>query len=137
MILIPCNFTMTTTNRYHHLHGLLPSKPPPWRHRHRPHHLLYLLPILTHLLPFCTVHHAHPTPLQTTPPVNTTPMSRSHSLSTRSQPNPGLQPHNKTYPLQLPPPFLPPHYPTIPSHQNDLLPTTTSSTHGTHHHPHR
>jgi len=48
------------------------------------------------------MHHAHLTPLQTTPPVNTTPMSRS------------------------------PHYPTISSHRNDLLPTTTSTTHGTH-----
>jgi len=62
---------MTSTNRYHHLRGLLPSKPPPWRGRHRPRHLLYLLPVLTHLFPFCTVYHAHPTPLQTTPPVNT------------------------------------------------------------------
>jgi hypothetical protein len=69
---------MSTTNQYLHLRGLLPSKPPSWRHRHRPRHLLYLLPFLTHLLPFRSVHHAQPTPLNTTPPVNTTPMSCSH-----------------------------------------------------------
>ncbi len=70
--------TMSTTNQYLHLRGLLPSKPPPWRHRHRPCYLLYLLPFLTHLLSFRSVHHAQPTPLNTTPPSNTTPMSCSH-----------------------------------------------------------
>ena len=69
---------MSTTNQYLHLRGLLPSKPPPWQHRHRPCYLLYLLPFLTHLLPFRSVHHAHPTPLNTTLPSNTTPMSCSH-----------------------------------------------------------
>jgi hypothetical protein len=74
-----------TTNQHHHLRGLLPSKPPPWRHRHRPRHLIYQLPSLTHLLPFCMVHHAHTTPINTTPPFNTTPMSCSHFLPVLSQ----------------------------------------------------
>ena len=88
---------------------LLPSKPPPWRHRHRPHHLPYLLPILTHLLPFRTVHHTHPTPLHTTPPVNTTPLSRSHSPPVLSQ----IQAYNhtiKSTPFNYP---LPSFRPTI------------------------
>ena len=128
--------TMNTTNWYHHLRGPLQSKPPPWRHRHRPYYPLYLLHVLAHLLPFrhgCITHpssHYYP-PSQHHPNVPPT-------LTTRSQPNPGLQPHNKSYPLQPPPPFFPPHYLTIPSHQNNLLPTTTSTTHGTHsQHPHR
>ena len=83
--------------------------------------------------PFLLLYDASCTPH----PTSNYPPSQHHpnvpfTLSTRSQPNPGLQPHNKIYPLQLPSPFLPPHYPTIPSHRNDLLPTTTSTTHGTH-----
>ena len=125
---------MTTTNRYHHLRGLLPSKPPPWRHRHWPRHLLIYYPSLPTFSLFVGAS-------RTPHPTSYYPPSQHHpnvpfTLATRSQPNPGLQPRNKIYPLQLPPPFLPPHYPTIPSHRNDLLPTTTSTTHGTHRHPH-
>ena len=73
------------------------------------HATSYLLPILTHLLPFCTVHHSHPTPLHTTPPVNTTPMSRSHSPPVLSQ----IQAYNhtiKSTPFNFP---LPSFHPTI------------------------
>jgi len=58
----------------------------------RPCHLLCLLPVLAHLFSFCTMHHAHSTPLQTTPPVNTTPMSCSHSPPVLSQ----IQAYNHT-----------------------------------------
>ena len=101
---------MTTTNRHHHLRGLLPSKPPPWRHRHRPRHRVYLLPSLTHLLSFRTVHRAHTTPINTTPPVNTTPMSCSHFLPVLSQ----IEANNhliKSTPFNYP---LSSFHPTIP-----------------------
>jgi len=72
---------MNTTNQYHHLHGLLPSKPPPWRHRHRPHRRLHLPRVLAYLLVFFLVHHARPMPLLTILSVNTSPTYPPASLT--------------------------------------------------------
>ena len=75
---------MNTTNRHIHLRCLLPSKPPPWRHRRRLHHTQHLRLILIHLLLFSLAKYANTTPLKTTPikttPIKTTPTSPQRSL---------------------------------------------------------
>ena len=70
---------MNTTNQYMHLRGLLPSKPPPWRHRRRSNHIHHHRLILTHLLLFSSKKYANTIPLKTAPikttPIKTTPIS--------------------------------------------------------------
>ena len=67
---------------------LLSSHPNCWQHRHRPRHLLYLLPILTNLLPFCMcITHTPPhfiLPPQSTPPQ--CPVHTLHLFSAKSRP---------------------------------------------------
>ena len=108
---------MYTTNRHHHLRGLLPSKPPPWRRRRRSNYMQYLQLVFIHLLLFSSAKYANTTPLKTTPIkstlIKTTPifLLRSPILSHTSAN------HNKINPTSLhhhQPPIHPnpPHSPT-------------------------
>ena len=93
---------MNTTNRHIHLRCLLPSKPPPWRHRRRLHHTQHLRLILIHLLLFSLAKYVNTTPLKTTPikttPIKTTPISLQHSLPILSHVSAN---HNKINPTSL------------------------------------
>jgi hypothetical protein len=127
------------TNRHIHLRGLLPSKPPPWRHRRRLNHTQHVRLVLIHLLLFSLAKYVNTTPLKTTPikttPIKTTPISLQHSLPILSHISAN---HNKINPTSLyhPPTTNPPQSSTFPIHQQTLLPTTTSTPNGTHL-PHR
>jgi len=117
---------MNTTNRHIHLRGLLPSKPPPWRHRRRSNHIQYLRLVLIHLHLFLSAKYAN-TPLKTTPIktilIKTTPIFLRHSLPILSHISAN---HNKINSTSLYH-HQPPIHPNLPHHQPPIHPNLPHS----------
>ena len=134
---------MNTTNRHHHLRGLLPSKPPPGDTAvdqitsNISFSFLYIFSFF-----FGTIYQHHPSknhPSKNHPSKNHPSKIHPYFLTTfttHSQPYLGQSQQNK-FNIPPPPPTTNPPQPSIfPIHQQTFLPTTTSRPNGTHL-PHR